>query len=411
MNWFCLRVLRRSGVETLLALLLTVIASGRVTSAQDTAERGVTKQPPMILAHYMPWFQAKPPEKVWGWHWTMNHFDPDAIVEGKRPIASKFYPIIEPYDSGDPDVLECHLLMMKLAGIDGVIVDWYGQTDLRDYAILHRNTTRLLQQCERLKMKFVICYEDQTVPAMVDAKRLDPKDRVAHVAKEINWLNQYWFKSGSYVRLNDRPVLLSFGHAGLTNDEWKQCLGQLNSPVAYFSQDYLRHGAEGAFGWPAPNVGFSQVDQFATEAKAWPSSIPVAFPRFVDIYRDAKVNNGFLELPDENGRTFQMTLSKAINSGSSIIQIATWNDWGEGTQIEPSREFGYRDLELIQRSRREMTGPPFLFAAEDLRLPAHLLTIRRASSEHAAVCDQAAIAISENRLDEAQRLIRELTGR
>ena len=52
---------------------------------------------------------------------------------------------------------------MKLAGIDGVIVDWYGLTDYRDYAVLHRNTTRMLQQCERLKMKFVICYEDQTI--------------------------------------------------------------------------------------------------------------------------------------------------------------------------------------------------------------------------------------------------------
>jgi hypothetical protein len=31
----------------------------------------------------------------------------------------------------------------------------------------------------------------------------------------------------------------------------------------------------------------------------------------------------------------------------SIIQIATWNDWGEGTVVEPSREFGYRDLELV----------------------------------------------------------------
>lgn len=54
---------------------------------------------------------------------------------------------------------------MKLAGIHGVIVDWYGLTDFRDYAILHRNTTRVLEAAERLKMKFVICYEDQTILA------------------------------------------------------------------------------------------------------------------------------------------------------------------------------------------------------------------------------------------------------
>ncbi|MFN9718594.1 MAG: glycoside hydrolase family 71/99-like protein [Planctomycetota bacterium] len=357
----------------------------------------------------MPWFQAKPPENTWGWHWTMGHFDPEAKSDGKRQIASKFYPVIEPYDSGDPQVLECHLLMMKLAGIDGVIVDWYGRTDFRDYAVLHRNTTRLLQQCERLKMKFVICYEDQTVPALVDARRLDPKDRVTHVAQEINWLSRYWFKSGSYVRLNGRPVLMSFGHTGLTNDEWKQCLSKLNSPVAYFSQDYRRDGAEGAFGWPAPNVGLTQVDKFKTESKAWPNSVPVAFPRFIDSYRAAKVSGGFPELPDDDGRTFRMTLSKAIGAGSSIIQIATWNDWGEGTQIEPSREFGYRDLELVQRTRREMIGLGFILTEEDLRLPVKLLEARRAFVEHSSTCDQAAIAISENRLDDAKRIIRELT--
>jgi len=26
-----------------------------------------------------------------------------------------------------------------------------------------------------------------------------------------------------------------------------------------------------------------------------------------------------------------------------MVQIATWNDWGEGTGIEPTAEFGYRD--------------------------------------------------------------------
>ena len=72
----------------------------------------------LILAHYMPWYVAKPHSRAWGWHWTMNHFDPEKIKGGKRQIASHFYPLIGPYDSGDPHVLEYHLLTMKLAGID-----------------------------------------------------------------------------------------------------------------------------------------------------------------------------------------------------------------------------------------------------------------------------------------------------
>ena len=40
-----------------------------------------------------------------------------------------------PYDSADPVALEYHVALMKLAGIDGVIVDWYGMDNFNDYAL------------------------------------------------------------------------------------------------------------------------------------------------------------------------------------------------------------------------------------------------------------------------------------
>ena len=122
----------------------------------------------LILAHFMPWYEGDPASKTWGWHWTMNAFKPNEEVNGRRQIASHFYPIIGPYDSGDAHVLECQLLQMKLAGIDGVIVDWYGLKNFRDYALLHRNTQRLVEQVTRLEMQFAICYEDQTITTLVD---------------------------------------------------------------------------------------------------------------------------------------------------------------------------------------------------------------------------------------------------
>lgn len=379
--------------------------------AQEAAESSVLaasrNSSPLILAHYMPWYTAKPFSDQWGWHWTMNHFDPEKELQGKRQIASKYHPLIGPYDSGDPYVLEYHLLLMKLAGIDGVIVDWYGLTDYRDYAILHRNTTRMLEQCERLKMKFVICYEDQTIPALVDASRIAASERVSHAVSEINWLGKYWFKSGSYVKQDNNPVLLSFGHSGLTPTEWTQCLSHLESPVTYFSQDIRREGAIGAFGWPAPKVGMVQVDRFLEEAAKWPSSIPAAFPRFDDIYREAGVGESYPLLLDDSGRTFQMTLQKAIKSQANIVQIATWNDWGEGTQIEPSIEFGYRDLEHMQRvSDKEEQR----YTKVDLHLPINLLELRRAKASVDAQksLDEISQQIVRGNLDSARKKLEEL---
>ena len=359
----------------------------------------------LILAHYMPWYTAKPFSDHWGWHWTMNHFDPEKQVDEKREVASKFYPLIGPYDSGDPDVLEYHLLLMKLAGIEGVIVDWYGLTDYRDYAILHRNTTRLLEQCERLKMKFVICYEDQTIPALVDGERLSAADRVSHAVKEIEWLGKYWFKSGSYVKLNEKPLLLSFGHAGLTNDEWSQCLSSLTLQIAYFSQDIRRDGAIGGFGWPSPRVGMQQVDRFLTQSKHWPQSIPAAFPRFDDIYSEAGVSKGYPTLPENGGQTLKETLEKAINSKAPIIQITTWNDWGEGTQIEPTREAKYRDLEVIQESlfRRGLTN----FQPDDLSLPIRVFEIRRSKDQHERADDATELLVA-GKLAAAKKVLKQI---
>lgn len=117
--------------------------------------------PKLLLAHYMPWYSAKPYAATWGWHWTMNHFNPDQFVSpGIRDIASQYYPLIGPYDSADPAVLEYHVLLMKLSGIDGVIVDWYGADNFADYAAIDRRALKLLAAVERAKLKFVLCYED-----------------------------------------------------------------------------------------------------------------------------------------------------------------------------------------------------------------------------------------------------------
>jgi len=352
----------------------------------------------------MPWYVAKPHSDVWGWHWTMNHFDPERQTDGQREIASHFYPLIGPYDSGDLAVIECHLLTMKLAGIDGVIVDWYGLTDFRDYATLHRNTTRVLQQCERLQMKFVICYEDQTIPALVEGDRLSADARISHAVSEIDWLGKYWFKSPSYVKLDGKPVLLSFGHAGLSDDEWRQCLDQLQSPVTYFSEHARRQGAAGAFDWPIPSQGFEAVARFQKSAADWPHSIPVAFPRFVDIYKEAKLHDGYGRIDDDRGRTFRTTFQRALNSNARIIQIATWNDWGEGTVIEPSVEFGFRDLQLIQTLRQSRNALPANVRASDLRLPGKLLERRRAADSPTEVqhLDRVSEMLSAGRLPAAR---------
>ena len=252
----------------LLSVLLVLCCVPADVVAQQSSERDTSR---LILAHYMPWYVAKPASGIWGWHWTMDTFDPETRVDGKRAVASHFYPLIGPYDSGDPAVLEYHLLTMKLAGIDGVIVDWYGLQQFRDYAI------------------------------------------------------------------------------------------------------------------------------------------PVAFPRFVDIYAEAKVSASYGRVADNRGATFKTSMTESLQAKTPLLQIAIWNDWGEGTMIEPSREFGYRDLEVLQQLRRRYLDAQFSATPADLRLPARLLQRRRMSTTAAQSERSARIAkfIATGKLAEARAGLKE----
>lgn len=376
-------------------------APTRVDSAKPT---------PLVLAHYMPWYQVErgPGEgssTSWGWHWTMNHFDPDTQLGDRRQIASHFYPAIGPYDSSDPAVLEYHLLLMKTAGIDGVIVDWYGLSDLNDYAMLHRNTEALFAAASRFGMKFSICYEDQTIPFLVQAGRLERSAQVRHAISEINAIADLWFSQPNYVRIDDKPVLLSFGNTGLSDDEWKQCVEGLKTKVAYFSEHTRRDGAVGAYDWPVPSMGSKATDRFTKLSSDWSHAIPVAFPRFVDIYAEAKVNAGYEHLDDWGGETFKQTLRRASQFDAAIVQVATWNDWGEGTQIEPSREYGFRDLEVLQSYRRKFVDPKFSARADDLRLPLSLWKMRQQSADVSDDLDAIARLIARGDFDAARQRI------
>ena len=130
------------------------------------------------MAHYMPWYASKPVSGYWGWHWTMNHFDPEILDNsGRRDIASHYYPLIGAYDSSDPMALEYHISLMKLSGIDGIIIDWYGIEDFYDYAIINRNTSQIIDIASKAGLAFAICYEDQTIKHMVDGNYLDKDDK------------------------------------------------------------------------------------------------------------------------------------------------------------------------------------------------------------------------------------------
>jgi len=365
--------------------------------------RGDEPQRPRVFVHVMPWFEAPPTAARWGWHWTMDRYRPGEDAGGGRSIASHATPAIGPYDSSDPAVVEYQTLTMRLAGIDGMIVDWYGRADFRDWPALHRASEGLLAGAERAGLAFAVCYEDQTVTALVEAGRLPAEGRVGHVADELRWLAEGWFQSAAYARVDDAPVLLSFGHSGLDDDEWSRALDRVGTPLVYLSEHRRRPAAAGAFDWPLPKEGLAAARAFVERSRDWPRALPVVFPRFHDIYAEAGVHESWGRIEDADGATFRESLAVALAAEPAMVQVATWNDWGEGTQIEPSVEYGCRDLAELQALRRRL-DPSFPWAPADLVLGERLLSARRTGGD-AATLDRAAAAIVADDPAVARRLL------
>jgi len=338
-------------------------------------------KPRYLMAHYMPWFEAKPTSPAWGWHWTMNHYHPDIVTGGRREAASHYYPLMGLYDSGDPDALDCHVLLMKLAGMDGVLIDWYGTDDYLDFGHLHRNTLALIQAVKKAGLRYAIVYEDQTVPKLIAGHVIPEADAVSHGQRMMAWLQAHWFSDPAYLTLDGRPVFLVFGSGYYSGDQWSRIFAVLPHPPLFFTEEERRAPAAGGFAWPQPAGGGNQsvhaLDHYYASAPGWLQSIPAAWPRFDDIYAQAEVHSSWGHIDDREGRTYAETLERALKSNAPVIQLVTWNDWGEGTQIEPSVEVGYRDLEATQRQRRRFLDPAFPYTAQDLRLPLTLYALQK----------------------------------
>lgn len=369
--------------------------------------------PKAVMVHYMPWFQS--PYSLggnsWGYHWTMNHFNPNVInpTNDEPEIASWYYPQIGPYDSLDPAVLEYQVLLMKLAGIDGVIVDWYGRDDYYDYGINNQRTLALFNYTRRAGLKFSLCYEDATIQAEINGGgkngvTVTAGTAIAHAQQTLLYAQTNFFTDPSFLRLNNAPVLLNFGPQYFHNSsDWASIFSVLdttNQPAFFTEDNRLAPVGAGAFDWPPMSLSGggtnmltpaelqSYLVNFDQKGGSWPDYISSAFPRFHDIYAQAGMGSSYGYLNDADGSTFTYTLSRAMTNNSALVQIVTWNDFGEGTIVEPTVEYGYRDLGIVQNLRRQYLDAAFPYHTNDLMMALRFYNLRKQYENNPAISSE-----------------------
>jgi hypothetical protein len=341
---------------------------------------------PLVLAHYMPWYQAPPVSASYGFHWHQGGavFDPFATLpDGRANIASRYYPLTGPYDSRDPRVLEYQAALMRLSGIDGVIFDWYGNVDALDYKLVNESTLAMIEVLKKAGLKFAICYEDQSVGKMVEAKVL-PKDGALEAGKAVfAWMQKNWFSDAAYVKRDGRPVVFCFGPQYFMDKlQWNEILGEASPRPWFVGLDNHGEGfSDASYPWMpmyasesgvlSPSRLVSYLNAFYDKQSKKPFLAATAFPGFWDIYQKAGSGASYGFLDYSKGEVFKLTLDAAMMAHPDILQIATWNDYGEGTVVEPTIEHGYAELESLQDLRRGLEEG-FAYDYSDLRAPIEL---------------------------------------
>ena len=369
-----------------------------------------------LLMHYMPWYETPQGRGKWGSHWTGHEkqHDPDQRKENGLPdIWSHYHPLIGLYDSADPDLLECHLLQMKLAGIDGVIVDWYGIMPEADYPQIHEATRAMFAACGKFGMQFAPCFEDRSVDLMLKWKKLTEEQVPTHLTETFQWMEKEWFSRPQMARRDGKPLVLMFGPIYVQNAEfWRQALGALKDKPALFGLHHLwrKAAADGGFTWVhfdawAGNPESETVKKRLQETYAYPAPdpsqvLPSAIVGFDDVYAQS---HGKVEARD--GQTLRESLGVCMEGAWPQIQLVTWNDYGEGTMFEPTHEHGYRSLEIVQEARRKEGGGKFPFVEKDLRLPARLYALRKKPGTDAAALDKISDLLNRGKCGEAKEAL------
>ncbi len=294
------------------------------------------------------------------------------------------------YNSDDPLTVQAQLDDMQRRGFDGLVLDWYGTgrdpSDPKISSILRIDATArtIFSGITGRPLEFALM-EDQG--AWND---LCPSTNASciqsHIIQDITDANSAYFNSPNYLRVSGRPVLFffisesSFFTPSTYQDTWTQIWSQvasaatsLGNPLLVFRNSVGFNGtypsnhpnSNGAYAWvncngdirnltdPKCNVtdpyGFLYLRDFYFKAM----SEPVDQQRWGAAWKGYDKSNSAFEqnpaarLPQQCGQTWLKTLRlMTVNpDGTSnnyfgdghpldFVQIATWNDYDEGTEIE-----------------------------------------------------------------------------
>jgi len=240
------------------------------------------------------------------------------------------------YKSTDAAQIHHQIEDMISRGIDGVIIDWYGKDSTTDQA-----TKLVMLEAETHPGFTFAIMVDQGAIKWDSCSSCSPQQALIN---HLQYVERTYFVSPAYMTLGGRPVVTNFDIDLSYSVDWDKVNASLSSNPTFLFQnnDGFSHVVSGgSYSWVMPTTtdyGLSYLKSFYDTGISFgdEETIGATYKGFNDslaAWGSGRVMN------QQCGQTWLQTFSKIngiYNSGKqlSALQLVTWNDYEEGTEIE-----------------------------------------------------------------------------
>ncbi len=311
--------------------------------------------PRRVLAVHYPWY-GTPAGPAGRWrHWNhvrwawpegrvLGFHDPRRSAgPGRRDLGAADYPADGPYDSRDPALIRRQLAAARAAGLDGFLVSWWGRESEEADAF-----AALLAPAAHAGLALAPYYEAGEL-----WRRGGPG-----VAADLEALLDRSRGAAAWLRAGGAPVVFVYAAHRVRPPVWEYVRRRL---AAGGRAVYLVGDAAGP-GWLpwfdalhvyTPITFLARGRDVEREYRARAAAARAAGRPFVAAvapgFDDRSIRVPGTVVPRAGGATYEATWRAALAVEPAWVLVASWNEWHEGSEIEPSREYGTRYLELTRR--------------------------------------------------------------
>jgi hypothetical protein len=240
------------------------------------------------------------------------------------------------YSSTDAAQIKRQVEDMISRGIDGVIIDWYGPNNDIDQA-----TQLVMAEAENHPGFTFAIMVDQGAIEWDSCQGCTPQQALI---AQLQYIEQKYVPSSAYMTEQGQPVITNFNVDLEYTIDWNAVNAALSIAPFYIFQNNNGFGhtlSKGSYAWVMPTTtdyGMGYLTSFYDTGMGFPSEQTVGAT--YKGFNDTLASWGSDRIMGQQcGQTWLQTFSKAnslYSSGKQLsqMQLVTWNDYEEGTEIE-----------------------------------------------------------------------------